>query len=69
VLERVASVVSVVNAKADATDAAAYRQWLVDITDVVIKAARSGDFLGFGGQLITASEHNFRDRLVLTLQG
>jgi hypothetical protein len=53
VLERVASVVAVVNAKADPADAAAYRQWLADISNVVISAARSGDFLGFGGQLVT----------------
>ena len=67
VLERVASVVAIVNAKADPADAAAYRQWLADISNVVISAARSGDFLGFGGQLVTASEHSFHDRLVLTL--
>jgi hypothetical protein len=34
----------------------------------VIRAARSGDILGFGGQLVTPSERSFRDRLVLTLQ-
>ncbi len=67
VLERVTSVVAIVNAKADPADATAYRQWLADISNVVISAARSGDFLGFGGQLVTASEHRFHDRLVLIL--
>lgn len=68
VLEKVGAVNRLVTAKADADDVTAYRKWLVAITDVVISAARSGDFLGFGGQMVTASEHSFRDRLVLTLQ-
>jgi hypothetical protein len=68
VLDKVAAVNKVVTEKADPEDVAAYRKWLVSITDVVISAARSGDILGFGGQLVTASEHSFRDRLVLTLQ-
>jgi hypothetical protein len=68
VLEKVGAVNRLITVKADPEDAVAYRKWLVSITDVVITAARSGDVLGFGGQLVTASEHNFRDRLVLTLQ-
>ncbi len=68
VLEKVGTVNKLVTEKADPEDVAAYRRWLVAITDVVISAARSGDVLGFGGQLVTASEHSFRDRLVLTLQ-
>ena len=68
VLAKVGAVNRLVTAKADAEDVAAYRKWLVSITDVVISAARSGDILGFGGRLVTASEHSFRDRLVLTLQ-
>jgi hypothetical protein len=68
VLERVAIVNRVLTANADPADTSAYRRWLVDITDVVIRAARSGDILGFGGQLVTTSERSFRDRLVLTLQ-
>jgi hypothetical protein len=35
---------------------------------VVIAAARSNDFLGFGGQLVTESEQRFRDRLALVFQ-
>lgn len=68
VLDRVATVNKVVRAKADPPDSAAYRRWLVDIADVVISAARSGDILGFGGTVVTSSERGFRDRLVLTLQ-
>lgn len=68
VLDLVAAANRVVTAKADPPDVSAYRRWLVDITDVVIAAARSGDILGFGGRLVTPSERSFRDRLVLTLQ-
>jgi len=68
VLDRVASVVQLLAAKAAPEDAQAYRRWLVDITDVVITAARSNDFLGIGGELVTSAERDFRDRLVLTLQ-
>jgi hypothetical protein len=68
VLDQVATVNRLLTAKAERDDVSAYRRWLVDITDVVIRAARSGDVLGFGGQLVTSSERSFRDRLVLTLQ-
>jgi hypothetical protein len=68
VLDRVRAANQTLKAKADVVDAMAYRRWLLTITDIVISAARSGDFLGFGGQLVTASEQRFRDRLALTLQ-
>lgn len=68
VLERVRAVNQSLKAKATVGDAMAYRQWLLAITDVVISAARTGDFLGFGGQLVTSLERGFRDRLALTLQ-
>lgn len=67
-LDKVAAAVRLLAAKASAEDAKAYRRWLVEITDVVITAARSHDILGFGGELVTAAERGFRDRLVLTLQ-
>lgn len=67
-LAKVSAVVPVLAAKAAPEDAKAYRRWLVDITDVVIRAARSHDFLGIGGELVTQSERGFRERLVLALQ-
>jgi hypothetical protein len=69
VLDRVGGVNQMLGAKADPADVMAYRNWLLAITDVVISAARTGDILGFGGQLVTASEHRFRDRLAHVLQG
>jgi hypothetical protein len=68
VLDRVRVVNQLLKQKADVADTMAYRRWLLSITGVVISAARTGDILGFGGELITKSEYRFRDRLVLVLQ-
>jgi hypothetical protein len=35
---------------------------------VVIRAAKSHDFIGIGGEVVTEAERRFRERLVLTLQ-
>jgi hypothetical protein len=69
VLAKVAAVATLLADRADPDDAGAYRRWLVEIADVVIRAARSKDFMGFGGQLVTEAESDFRDRLVATLGG
>lgn len=68
VLDRVGAANRMLAAKTGPTERMAYGRWLLAITDVVIAAARSNDFLGFGGQLITESEQRFRDRLALVLQ-
>jgi hypothetical protein len=67
VLDQSATAMRLLSAKATPADAAAYRAWLLSITDIVIKAARTGDFMGFGGVLVTESEHAFRDRLATAL--
>lgn len=69
VLTRAGAVNSLLRAKADAADAAAYRVWLLSITDRVIAAVRTGDFMGVGGELVTESEHRFRDQLAEVLVG
>jgi hypothetical protein len=69
VLDRARAANQILKEKATVGDAMAYRRWLLTITDIVISAARSGDFLGFGGKLVTEKERSFRDRLVLVLQG
>jgi hypothetical protein len=68
VLAQVRTVNQLMKSKADIGDAMAYRGWLLAITDVVITAAKSGDFLGIGGTVVTKSEHRFRDRLLVVLQ-
>jgi hypothetical protein len=68
VLEHVRTTNQLLKTKANVTDAMAYRRWLLSIADTVISAARTGDFLGIGGKVVTAKEQSFRDRLVLVLQ-
>jgi hypothetical protein len=68
VLEQARTANQVLKSKADVMDAMAYRRWLLSIADTVISAARTGDFLGIGGKVVTAKEQSFRDRLVLVLQ-
>lgn len=68
VLERIRGTAQVLRAKADPSDAATYRKWIIDITDVVINTARSGDKLGFGGVAVTPAEQHFRDQVVLAVQ-
>jgi hypothetical protein len=68
VLGQVRTVNQLLKTKADVGDAMAYRRWLLTITDIVISAAKSGDFLGIGGTVVTKSEHRFRDRLLVVLQ-
>jgi len=55
--------VSILREKADATDAAVYRRWLINITDDVISAVDSDSRFGFGGTLVHADEQAFRDKL------
>jgi hypothetical protein len=69
VLEMAGAVNEVLGAKAAAADAKTYQRWLLAITDVVIAAARTGGFLGFGGRKVTESERRFRDRLAAKLEG
>jgi hypothetical protein len=62
-LAKVEAVARMLAMKVEAADAKAYGDWLVDITDVVIRAARSNDFIGLGGELVTKAERGFRERL------
>ena len=55
-------------AKASAADAESYRYWLVTLADQVVSAAKSGDVLGFGGELVTPAERAFRDELAAVLE-
>jgi hypothetical protein len=68
VVARTRAAAALLMARAEGADAAAYRGWLLSITDAVIGAVRSGDVLGLGGETISAAERRFRDRLTLALQ-
>jgi hypothetical protein len=63
VLERAREAAALLAAKASPGDAAAYKHWLVGIADQVVNAAKSGGFLGLGGEWVSESERRFLDEL------
>lgn len=63
VLASCRSVATVLNARADPADSAAYRQWLQSIAARVCEAASSGGLLGLGGDLLSDAEREFLDEL------
>jgi hypothetical protein len=65
VLDRARTAATLLAEKADPADAAAYRQWLLSITDTVVGVARSGAFQAG----VSAAERRFRDNLAQTLGG
>jgi len=69
VLERARQGAALMIATAEPTEAAAYRRWLLAITDTVIGAVRSGAVLGLGGQTVSENERRFREQLARALEG
>lgn len=67
-LERLGAAARAVRTKANPSDAAAYRQWIIEITDVVINAGQSDGVFGIGRVVVTRAEKQFRDQVVLALQ-
>ncbi|TDB95199.1 hypothetical protein E1091_10355 [Micromonospora fluostatini] len=67
VLARSAQAAALLAAKVDEGEAGAYKHWLVEIADQVVGAAATGGLLGLGGDQVSASERQFRDRLAQTL--
>jgi hypothetical protein len=59
---------NILRAKADETDAATYRRWLLNITDYVIADVRH-ERIGFGGVHVHPDEKQFRDRLAAVTRG
>ena len=63
VLDRARSVAALLSAKAGPGEAAAYKHWLVGIAEQVVAAAKSGGFLGIGGEWVSESEQRFVEEL------
>lgn len=63
VLAKARQVAGVLSSRAAPADAAAYRDWLRAIAEQVCAAARSGGFLGIGGEQISAAERAFLTNL------
>jgi hypothetical protein len=68
VIDRARAAHELLAAKATDADAESYRFWIVTLADQVVSAAKSGDVLGFGGELVTPAERAFRDELAAVLE-
>jgi len=55
-LENLRQATALIAVKATPTDAEAYRQWILDVTTNIARAAKEGTVLGFGGTLVSETE-------------
>lgn len=62
-VQRARQASEILDAKASVEDAAAYKLWLLETAAAVCAAARTGGFLGFGGERISEKEQAFLDDL------
>ncbi len=62
-IERARQATEILDAKTDPGDAGAYKLWLLETAAAVCAAARTGGFLGFGGERISENEQEFLDDL------
>jgi hypothetical protein len=67
-VDRAGSVHALLAGKAEDADAEAYRFWVVTIAEQVVSAAKTGDVLGLGGDIVTEPERRFRDQLAAALE-
>lgn len=67
VLKRAREAATLLAGGADATEAAAYKHWLVTIAEEVAGAAKSGGVLGIGGEWVSAPERRFISDLTVAL--
>ena len=67
VLDRAREASKLLSAKAAPGEAAAYRHWLMTIAEQVAAAAKSGGFLGIGGDRVSPAERKFLDDLAAVL--
>ncbi|WP_018351515.1 hypothetical protein [Longispora albida] len=63
VLTRARRAAVVLAAKAEPEDAIAYRIWIGRIAGTVAEAAKSGGFIGLGGERVTPAERRFLEQL------
>lgn len=61
------SAVAIVEAKGSPGEAAAFRTWLMGVSQKVAEAAKEGGFLGFGGVKVSAEEQAALDDIGVAL--
>jgi hypothetical protein len=67
-IERARQATEILTAKAEPDDAGAYKLWLFETAASVCAAARTGGFLGFGGERISEKEQEFLDDLATAFE-
>ncbi len=67
-IERARQASEILATKADPEDAGAFKLWLIETAAAVCAAARTGGFLGFGGERISEKEQAFLDDLAAAFE-
>ena len=65
--EELKAVTDLVNSKASAEEAAAFKQWLLTTAQAAADAAKEGGFMGFGATQVSQGEQNMLDQLRATI--
>lgn len=68
VLGHIRDVANLVSQKASPDEAEAYKQMIVSVAEKAAKAAKEGEFLGFGGVLVSRAEQSFLNEVKAALQ-
>jgi len=69
ILEELRAVQALVDAKAEADEAAAFGRWLVASAQAAADAAKEGGFMGFGAQQVSDREAEMLDRVRAAVAG
>ncbi len=69
VVDELHSVRELVAAKADAEEAAAFGQWLVQSAQAAADAAKEGGFMGFGAEQVSQREKDMIERVRAAVSG
>jgi hypothetical protein len=67
-IERARQATEILDARADPDDAGAYKLWLLETAAAVCAAARTGGFLGIGGERISEKEQAYLDELAAAFE-
>ena len=67
VLDEIAGVNVILNAKATPEEAESFRRWLLDVAQAAANAAKEGGFMGFGAVRVSEGEQKMLDQLRSTL--
>jgi hypothetical protein len=66
-LERIRTAIALLEAKATPEEVDTYKRFAFDVAERVALAARSGDVLGIGGELVSDAEHEALERVAEAL--